>query len=259
MIGLSCVVVSILMAGNARTFLNWPSVFITVGGTLGATVVSFPMDRLKTLGSVIRKAFTREKYDTEADIDTIVALAEIARRKGLLALEDYVNQSVDDEFLKRGVYLIIDGADEERLRATLEAETYFMQQRHKNGYGMLDMITTTAPSLALLGTYIGLIPMLVNLDDPTKLGPLMAVELVTSFYGAFLAYIIFGPLAKRLKIMNSDEVARRELLLEGLAAIEESKNPKVIQEELDSYVMKKRNTRNPDRARQDKYRPKRAA
>ncbi|HBM81308.1 MAG TPA: motility protein A, partial [Clostridiaceae bacterium] len=101
----------------------------------------------------------------------------------------------DDKFLKKGILLIIDGADKDQLRETLETEIYFMQQRHQKGHAMLDMIASTVTSLGLLGTYIGLIPMLVKLDDPTKLGPLMAIELVTSFYGAFFAYVIFSPMS----------------------------------------------------------------
>mgnify|MGYP000855903112 CR=1 FL=1 len=257
-IGIACILTSMVMSGEFQTFLNWPSVFITIGGTLGAVVVSFPAERLKTLGPVMRKAFQREPCDFEKDIRTIVGLAEVARQRGLLALEDYADQKIDDKFLKRGVYLIVDGADEDHLRSTLQAETYFMQQRHQKGYAMLDMIATTAPSLGLLGTYIGLIPMLVNLDDPTQLGPLMAVELVTSFYGAFLAYVIFAPLSKRLKIMDADEVGRREFLLEGLAAIEESKSPRVIEEDLIAYLSEKRSTRGSSR-RLEKFPPRKAA
>ena len=258
-IGISCILISMFMTGEMRAFLNWPSVFITVGGTLGAVVVSFPMNRLKKLGPIMKKAFEKQTYDTEKDIKTIVTLSEIARKNGLLALEEYVNRNIHDKFLKRGLFLIIDGADEDRLRSTLDAETYFMQQRHQRGHAMLDMITTTAPSLALLGTYVGLIPMLVNLSDPTKLGPLMAVELVTSFYGAFLAYVIFGPMSKRLKTMDADEVARRELLLEGMVAIEENKNPRIVEEDLCAYVTEQQKGRNTRSRRQDKFKPKKVA
>lgn len=259
-IGLTCIIYSMVMSGDLKTFLNWPSFFITIGGTLGSLVVSFPMNRLKTIGPVIRKAFVNQKYDTKKDIATIVSLAQTARKQGLLALEDVALHSIDDEFLKRGVLLIVDGADKEQLKTSLEEETYFMQQRHQSGSAMLDMIATTAPSLGLLGTYIGLIPMLNNLEDPTKLGPLMAIELVTSFLGAFFAYVIFAPLSKRLKIMNADEVARRELLLEGLIAIEESENPRVIEEKLVSCLMKREKEKSAvGRQRQDKFGPKKAA
>lgn len=249
-----------MMSGNFSQFLNWPSVFITVGGTLGAIIVSFPPSRLKNLGPVMKKAFTQGKTNLQEDLETIVALSEITRREGLLALEDSIdNYNIDDDFMKRGIMLIIDGADEEQLRNSLEAETYFMQQRHQRGYGMVDMIATVAPALSLMGTYIGLIPMLTSLEDPRRLGPLMAVELVTSFYGAFLAYVIFSPIAKRLKTMNADEVARREFLLEGLVAIQKGQNPKIIREELSSYLRSKQDADAMGRQQQSEMNPKKVA
>ena len=130
----------------------------------------------------------------------------------------------------------MDGTDEDKLRDSLESETYFMQQRHQKGIAMVEMIANTRPALGLLGTYIGLIPMLTNLDDPTKLGPLMALELVTSFYGSFLSNLIFSPIAKRLKLLNREEVSRRELMTEGLVGILMHKNPRIIREELNFFL-----------------------
>ena len=253
-VGIFCIVYSIKLAGNGRTFLDWTSVFITIGGTLGAVIVSFPVDRLKMLGPVMKKAFHKEPYDLKKDIDTIVSLGEVARKEGPLALEDTAEEYKDDEFLRKGILLIVDGTDKEQLRSSMETEIYFMQQRHQKGHAMLDMIATTATSLGLLGTYIGLIPMLVNLEDPTKLGPLMAVELVTSFYGAFLAYVVFSPMSRRLKNMSRDEATRKELLIEGLIAIRENQNPRVIRESLTAYLSKKEAERM--RQQQEKNAPK---
>ena len=257
-IGFGCIFYSIKMEGDLRTFINWPSIFITLGGTLGAVIVSFPVDRLKTLWPVMKKAFVNETFDIEKDIDTIVSLAEITRREGLLALEDVVDQYTDDKFLKKGILLIIDGADKDQLRDSLEAEIYFMQQRHQKGHSMLDMIASTVTSLGLLGTYIGLIPMLERLEDPTKLGPLMAIELVTSFYGAFFAYVIFSPMSKRLKVMSANEVTRKEFLIEGLTDIEENQNPRLIKENLLFYINSKQNIKNVSN-QQDKFKIKEAA
>ncbi len=227
---------SMVVSGHIGLFWNLPSALITIGGTFGAVLVSFPPSRLKTLGPVMMKAFRREKFDIAKDVETIITLAEVSRKEGLLALEDYIEQYTNDEFLKKGIMLIIDGADEDQLRTSLEGATYFMQQRHHKGHAMLDMIAATAPSLGLLGTYIGLIPMLNNLDDPTTLGPMMALELVSSFYGGFIAYVIFSPICKRLKIMSSEEVSRREILIEGLSYIQQGKNPKIISEQLIAYM-----------------------
>ncbi len=236
LIGVSFVVGSIIVTGEPVLFWNLPSAFIIFGGTLGSFIIAFPPQRLKTFGSVVKRAFKRDEFDLKEDIVTLVKFAEISRKEGILALEDYIDQYTEDEFIRRGMRLIVDGADEEQLRNLLEGSTYFMKQRHQKGASMLDMLAATAPALGLLGTYVGLIPMLNNLEDPTALGPMMALELVSSFYGAFIAYIIFSPLAKRLKIMNKEEESRRELLIEGLASIQQGKNPKLIKEELSAYA-----------------------
>jgi chemotaxis protein MotA len=238
-IGIFCILYSIKLAGNARTFIDATSIFITVGGTLGTLVVSFPAEKLKTLGPVMKKAFHRQSFDLSKDIDTIVSLDETARKKGPLALEDTAEEYADDEFLKKGILLIVDGTDKDILRSSMEGEIYFMQKRHRQGHAMLDMIASTATSLGLLGTYVGLIPMLINLEDPTRLGPLMAVELVTSFYGAFISYILFTPMSRRLKNMSRDEVTRKELVIEGLVAIQENQNPRRIRDSLMAFLSKK--------------------
>lgn len=235
-ISLTCIAASIVMSGDLKLFLNWPSVFITIGGTTGVMVTAFPAHRLKGLGAVLRKAFKSDKYDIEKDIETILTLSELVKKKGMLALESEPKLYEDDDYLKRGITLMLDGTHEEDLRSSLDTETYFMQQRHLKGVAMVEMIASTTPALGLLGTYIGLIPMLTSLDDPTKLGPLMAIELVTSFYGSFLANLIFAPLAKRLRIMNGEEVSRREILLEGLVGILLRKNPRLMREELMCFV-----------------------
>lgn len=234
--GVSLILGSVFISGHAGLFWNLPSLFIIMGGTFGSVIMAFPPKRLKTLGSVIKKAFNKDTYDINQDLLTIVSLAETSRKEGLLALEDSVDQYTDDDFIKRGIRLIVDGADEEQLRNSLEGSMYFMKQRHQKGAAMLDMIASTAPALGLLGTYVGLIPMLNNLEDASKLGPMMALELVSSFYGAFLAYVIFSPLAKRLKFMSGEEASRKEILIEGLAAIQQGKNPNLIKEALSAYM-----------------------
>lgn len=226
----------IISSGQPHLFWNVPSFFIIIGGTLGAFVTAFPPAQIKTFGAVLKKAFIKNNYNIKEDIIALIKLSEISRREGLLALDDYLDQYVEDEFIKKGIRLIVDGADEEQLRNQLEGATHFMKQRHKKGAAMLDMLAITAPALGLVGTYVGLIPMLTNLNDPNSLGPMMALELVSSFYGGFLANIIFGPLAKRLKNLSKEEVERRDLLIEGLAAIQQGKNPKIMKDELFSYA-----------------------
>lgn len=226
----------VISSGQPHLFWNVPSFFIIIGGTAGSFFTAFPPARVKTFGAVLKKAFTKNNFNIKEDILALVQLSEISRREGLLALEDHLDQSVDDEFIKMGIRLIVDGADEDQLRNQLEGATHFMKQRHQKGAAMLDMLAITAPALGLVGTYVGLIPMLTNLNDPNSLGPMMALELVSSFYGGFLANIIFGPLAKRLKNMSKEEVDRRDILIEGIAAIQQGKNPKTMKAELFAYA-----------------------
>ena len=222
--------------GSLELFINLPSLYMTLGTTFAVMLASFPLQRLKLLPKVVSKAFTVEKHDIDTDIETIVALNEVVKSKGLLALESVSHLYENDPFLKRGVLLMLDGANEDQLRDSLNDDTYFMSQRHKHGSAMLDMLVATAPSLGLLCTYVGLIPMLTSLDNPTTLGPMMAIELVSSFYGGFLANVVFGPIAKRLKLLHGEEVARRELLLEGLIGIWLRKNPRLIRETMISLT-----------------------
>lgn len=236
LINLGFMLSGVVSTRQPELFWNTPSFFIIIGGTLGAFVTAFPPDRLKTFGSVLKKAFTKNDFNIKEDISNLINLSEVSRREGLLALDDHLDEYFDDDFIKKGIMLIVDGADEEMLRNQLEGATYFMKKRHQKGASMLDMLAITAPALGLVGTYVGLIPMLTNVNDPNALGPMMALELVSSFYGGFLANVIFGPLAKRLKNMSREEVERRELLIEGLAAIQQGKNPKILKGELLAYA-----------------------
>lgn len=250
-IGLFCVVSGIYGAGHLSSFVNFPSIFIICGGSAGALITSFPMRQLKTLGSVMWKGFKREKTDFEKDIQIIVDAATIARTKGILALEEVAQQHRDDHFLSKGIQLVADGTKKESVVKILKTEIFYLKKRHQDGHAMLDMLADSVTSLGLLGTYIGLIPMLENLEDPASLGPLMAIELVSSFYGAFLSYVIFGPLAHRLKTMSSDEVLRNMLIIDGLTDLVDGKNPRYIEEHLVAALTKKQAERV---ARQSKVR-----
>ena len=197
--------------------MNLPSFLIIAGGTAGALILAFPFERLKTLGSVIARAFKKDHIDLQKDIETILELSEFAKKNGTLALENSLSSNI----------------------ASMQNDIYFAQKRHKQGHAMIDLIASSVTSLGLMGTYIGLIPMLEHLEDPTSLGPLMAIELVTSFYGAFLSYVIFMPLSRKLKNMSSEEALRKEIILEGLVDIQKGKNPRIIQEELVACLTKK--------------------
>lgn len=236
--GIACVAIAIAESGNLSLFINIPSLLIIVGGTAFALIMSYPLSTLKTLGSVIKQSFLQSHDDLTEDINKIVELSEVARRDGLLAIESYA-EDMDDPFLRKGLNLLVDGNTREYLESSMISEIYHSQKRHRNGASMVSLIATLAPGLGLVGTYVGLIPMLVNMNDPDKLGPMMAIELVSSFYGGFLANVVFSPMAKKLTSQSAQEKDRNELILEGILAIHDGKNPRLIREDLLTYLTKK--------------------
>lgn len=242
--GIFCVAIAIAEGGkeNVSLFVNIPSLLIIVGGTICVLIMSFPFSVLKTLGSVIKQAFVLDKHEPLDDIENLVELCDVSRRKGMLALENYANDTTDP-FLKRGLNLLVDGSDREDMESALQREISHTQRRHGDGVAMVSMIANTAPGLGLVGTYVGLIPMLVHMSDPDKLGPMMAIELVSSFYGGFLANVVFSPIAKRLQRNSAMEKARGLLLMDGLLAIRSGKNPRLMREELMSHVTKQQATK----------------
>lgn len=235
--GFSFIIISILISKGAelKSFLDWPSVLIVFGGTIASIFVAYPGKALKSLGIVYRTAFKKKQIDLYADIDLIIEIANIARREGLLALEDAVSD-IDNPFLKKGVMLIVDGADPEFVKNVMDAEIYFIQDRHAQGQAVIDSMTAYAPAYGMIGTLIGLINMLKNLNDSASLGPAMAVALVTTFYGVVLANLVFGPISKKLKAMTAAESMQKELLLEGLLSIQDGENPRIIKDKLNAFL-----------------------
>lgn len=235
--GLVLIVWGILSSEGAMlsSFIDVPSVIIVVGGTFAAGFVSFPLPRILGIGSVAGKAFSNNKYNAQEIIVKIIELANIARREGLLALEEAVDQ-VKDDFLKKGVMLIVDGTDPELVKNILETELSYIENRHGDGKGMMETLGSLAPAFGMIGTLIGLVNMLKALDDPSSIGPAMAVALITTFYGSVLANLIFIPLGKKLAIKSSEEMIIREIMIEGLLSIQAGENPRIIEEKLKAFL-----------------------
>jgi len=237
--GVGCILWAMYEAseGHIVMFYNLPSFLIIIGGTIACLIVSFPTESIKTMPSVVMIAFRKNAFhDLLSDVERLMECAYLVRREGILALENILEQFDDDPFLKRGLSLLVDGVDGDTFELFLQTDIIQAKQRHNTGCEMVSMIAATAPSLGLVGTYAGLIPMLNSLDDPIALGPLMALELISSFYGAFLAYLILAPLAKRLRFIAAAEHSRNILILEGLLNIRDGRNPKLIQENLMAFV-----------------------
>lgn len=238
-LGLYFVISGIIETGDPTLFWNVPSFLVIVGGTFASFLYSFPFDYIKRLPSVIKKGFTNQKTNFAKDIQNIVDISIIARKNGVLALENVAKEYDDDPFLQKGIQMIADGFSKDALMKQLKTEIHYMKQRHSIGIDMVAMLADTVTKLGLMGTYIGLIPMLNQLDKPETLGKMMALELVSSFYGCFISYIWFGPLATRLKGMDKAEILRNTLIMDGLCEVLEGKNPKLIEELLSAALNKK--------------------
>ncbi|MGE5552335.1 MAG: motility protein A [Betaproteobacteria bacterium] len=226
-----------MMLGNTsiKVFWDFPSVLITFGGTLGAMFVQFPLESIKEIPRIVKKVFVVKKQDPAEVIRMMVGFAQKARREGLLALEEEA-QNLDDEFLKKGIQLVVDGTDPQLVRNILEVELTFLEERHASGASILTFWAATAPGFGMIGTLIGLIQMLLNLDDPSSLGPGMATALITTFYGATAANWICNPMAQKLKARSSEEILLKEVMIEGILSIQAGENPRIVEEKLKAFL-----------------------
>lgn len=217
-------------------FYNVPSILITIGGALCCVLIMAP--NLKTFLNYL-KSFTLilkvRPSDEEGTISQIISLSNIARKEGLLSLEEAAT-GIDEEFLKKGVLLIVDGTDPELVRSILETELNCIEDRHSEVAGFWDSLAAMGPAWGMIGTLIGLINMLKVMDSPQDIGPAMAVALLTTLYGAVLANWICVPVATKLRSKNGSEVMIKELMVEGLLSIQAGENPRVIEEKLKSFL-----------------------
>lgn len=221
--------------GNLGSFADESSIMITIGGTLAGILSSYTISDFLLLPKIMVNAFKQHSFDSVGGINTIVTLANIARKEGMLALEEKVNE-LDEEFLKKGVMLVVDGTDPELVKNIMEAELGAIESRHQKGIGMVELIGSLGPAYGMLGTLIGLIIMLGNLNDPNSLGSGMSAALVTTFYGSIIANVISIPIAAKLKTSSGNEMLYKEILLEGLLSIQAGENPRIIEEKLYSFL-----------------------
>jgi len=238
-LGILCFLYGVIGGGgDASQFVDMSSIYITIGGAVGATLMSYPMSTHMKIGGALKAAFFSKKIDLNKDIDMIIDIANVARREGLLALEDAV-ANIDEPFLKKGVMLMVDGSDPELIKSILETELSYIENRHSVGSDWFMTMSSYGPAFGMIGTLIGLIQMLGGLDDPNALGPGMSKALITTLYGSMLANMFCTPIGKKLKIRSGEEVLEKELLMEGILSIQDGENPRVIREKLTSFISRK--------------------
>ncbi len=233
--GIGLIVITILNQGNPRVFFNLGSILIVFGGTFAATLINYPFKEIMSVIGVVKKAFTQKNSSSYDTTKQIVRLAEIARREGILALEREI-QNIDDDFLSQGMQLAIDGTEPDQIRNILGTELAYLQERHEIGQGIFRSMGTYAPAFGMIGTLIGLVLMLSNMNDPDSIGPAMAIALITTFYGAVLANLIFNPIAGKLRTRSKQEVMSKELVLEGVLSIQSGDNPRIVEQKLVSFI-----------------------
>lgn len=217
-------------------FYDAPSLLVTVGGCVGATIASFPFSMLKDIPKHITVLFRQKQYDVPKVIDQIVDMAMVARQNGLLSLEEKAEE-VKDPFLKQSILMIVDANDPDKVRTHLETELDAMAARHNAVAGMWEKAAGYAPAFGMIGTLIGLINMLKGLDlsgsgGSSSLGQDMSVALITTFYGCVVANVICNPIAQKLRIRNSEEDLYNSIIVEGVLAIQAGENPQYIREQL---------------------------
>lgn len=212
------------------------SVFIVLGGTIAAVVAANPASRLKNFGKHIGIIFNQKKYNPLQVIDEITEFAQIARKNGLLALEERANQ-LEDPFFKKSIMLIVDGNDADKVRDMLISDIEQLSARHDDVIAMYELGSSAAPAFGMIGTLIGLINMLKSMgDNSSDIGPSMAVALITTLYGVILANLVFNPISNNLRTRDQEEILCRQLIVEGVMAIQSGENPKFVKEKLEGYL-----------------------
>ncbi|HHV62669.1 MAG TPA: motility protein A [Firmicutes bacterium] len=244
-LGVILILSAIAMGGSVNIFFDIPSVLITMGGTFAGILINYSLSDIFGLIKVVKNAFINKLPEPLEVIEQMVELSEIARKEGFLALES-VDLRIKDKFLAQGVQFIVDHYEPENVREMLETDIAFLQKRHALGQRILATMASLAPAFGMIGTLIGLIQMLKNLDSPDKIGPGMAVALLTSLYGALWANLICNPLAGKLEMRSEQEVFVKLLMVEGLLAIQDGESPRLIREKLYRFLAPKKREEPPD-------------
>lgn len=241
-LGFGLIVYGIIEGGGnvMKDFVNIPSLAITIGGTVAATIGSFPLSDFKTLPKHLKIAFGKSKFDPKQSIETIVEYALDARRKGILSLEDKLNDQ-PDPFMKKSVMLIVDAIDPEKTKSILENELNCLESRHMQGIKVYEKSSSFAPAFGMIGTLIGLVNMLANLDLDSEAGSKsltdgMAIALITTLYGSIFANLMLSPFANKLRARHAEEMLCKEIIVEGVISIQAGDNPKHIEERLYSFL-----------------------
>lgn len=236
--GLALIVWGITGVSPLNAFVSGKSAMITFGGTFGATLVNFPLQQFLSMIKVAKNAIFSSPESPHGIIPTFVEMAQKAKREGILSLESEVEET-DNKFLATGIQLAVDGYDLEAIEEILNTEIMLTHERHQSGSEIFAKMGYYAPAFGMIGTLIGLIAMLRQLDNPDMIGPGMAVALITTLYGAIAGNLIFLPMAAKLDNRSSHEIMVKQLILEGVLSISSGDNPRVVEQKLLAFLAPK--------------------
>lgn len=229
---------AIMQGGSLMIFIDIASMIIVFGGTAGTVLVHFPFGDVLGAFNVARKAFFHKAQSPVDTIGKLITYAGKARKEGILSLQSVMNE-IEDEFFLKGLQMAVDGQEPEALKNMLEKEIEYVIERHEKGADIFTTIAAYSPAMGMIGTLIGLVQMLQNMNDPSSIGPAMAVALLTTFYGAIIANLIASPIAGKLKLRSAREVLNKTLVTEGMKAILEGENPRLMEQRLHAFVSPK--------------------
>lgn len=249
--GIGVVAFGMFSGGDVRNYISVPSIIVTMGGGIFATVMGFPLsDSIRAL-KVIPLIFKEPKSTAMDTIRTLVELSQKARREGLLALES-AQIELKDDFLKKAMELVVDGIEAEIVKTTMQLDIDSMAVRHQNAQNYFKTLSTQFPAWGLIGTLLGLINLLKSLDDPSGIGPAMALALLTTFYGSIMANLICNPIANKLGGNSAEEIRLREMMMEGVLSIQSGENPRLMEHKLKTFLSPDQRAEYEAAAKQDK-------
>jgi chemotaxis protein MotA len=230
------VVIAILTNGKLIIFIDPASLMIVLGGTLGTTMINYPLKEVMGAVNVVRKVFFSAGLPASDEvIKKFVELGSKARREGILALEADV-KDIKDDFLKKGLQMSVDGLEPQSIQEILDTEIDYLRGRHQLGAEIFSTMGTFAPALGMIGTLVGLVQMLQSMEDPSSIGPAMSVALLTTFYGSMLANLVCIPISGKLKGRSKEETLIKEMVVEGVLSLTRGENPRILEQKMLAYV-----------------------
>ena len=217
------------------SFIDMPSVFVTIGGGTACSIMSYKLSDFVKLMKVMPLLFSTKDDSKEDTIRMLVDLSNKARREGLLALEAEQDK-INDDFIKQSLQLVVDGVEPETIRISMELELNNLEERHSKGQNIFKTMAAQYPAWGMIGTLIGLINLLRSLDDPSAIGPAMSVALVTTFYGSIMANYLCNPAANKLAEKSKEEIQLKEMIIEGILSIQAGENPRIMEHKLKTFL-----------------------